>query len=760
MRISIAREFWLAVTLMAATPVLHAAVLINEFSAAPSQQQLSWNSNGVPRMGSGVGWMEPSFVPHGWSSGTLPAGYGFTGLGTDLTSAMSGKTPTLYLRKEFSLTSTQAAFAEPLQLVVDYNDGFVAYLNGQEIGRANCGGSNTFIYAGQPAFNVASVTPLVINLASTKTLVSEGRNVLAIQAVNAESPSTVNQPELITQHLPTPEFKINAGLQVNGGTIISLRPASFSFDDAAGGAKTHFNTNGVITDTPSGSFAPGGWLATAGDPTSSPDWQGLQIVTEEVAGAGAGGSGALRYTFSQSGPNQSASVHAPPVNLAGGWEPGGVTSDHLLNTIVRFRYRNNGTQLRFRIDPQVGQEANGLTGFPPLNGANEAPVTFSTATNAARIFTASATGSQSQSQTGVLSNPLIVAMASNDCRSFSFRIVEDGTAGAGNNGSKGHLRAEITQAATAGSTWGFNYGGMPVQAWTPGNVTSQDMAYATFQFAYKIPAGVTFQLWVEPGNGSPTNRIDWGTITGDGTWQLAQRQFAGSPTSEKFRTQLNTVNSRNLKLFFQGPASLGLGTWLQVDDFQILPWRKYEIRLSNGTNGQPNFLSYLNANQLSSFVPSFEKLSDASAGPQTFSVDDYECVFAGTNAASITNFVFMGSGNWNYFVGLAEPSGGLYDPGLLTNSFTAPAGEEGDFENPSSFVPWIELYNDAPLPMDVSGWSLTDQKSAPGKWHFPAGTTIASGGYLLVLCDNREEANAPVGPATYLHANFSLASDG
>ena len=116
---------------------------------------------------------------------------------------------------------------------------------------------------------------------------------------------------------------------------------------------------------------------------------------------------------------------------------------------------------------------------------------------------------------------------------------------AGNNGSKGHLRAEITQAATAGSTWGFNYGGMPVQVWTPGTVSSQDLAYATFQFAYKIPAGVSFQVWVEPGTGSPTNRIDWGTITGDGTWQLAQRQFAGSPNSEKFRTQLNSVNSRN-----------------------------------------------------------------------------------------------------------------------------------------------------------------------------------------------------------------------
>ena len=102
-------------------------------------------------MGSGTAWMEPDFIPRGWSSGNLPAGYGFAGLGTDLTTTMKGKTPTLYLRKEFSLTSTQAAFAEPLQMVVDYDDGFVAYLNGREIARVNAGASNAFLYAGQPA---------------------------------------------------------------------------------------------------------------------------------------------------------------------------------------------------------------------------------------------------------------------------------------------------------------------------------------------------------------------------------------------------------------------------------------------------------------------------------------------------------------------------------------------------------------------------------------------------------------------------------
>ena len=48
----------------------------------------SWSSNDVPRLGSGVAWMEPDFAASGWPSANLPAGYGFGGLATDLSFAM------------------------------------------------------------------------------------------------------------------------------------------------------------------------------------------------------------------------------------------------------------------------------------------------------------------------------------------------------------------------------------------------------------------------------------------------------------------------------------------------------------------------------------------------------------------------------------------------------------------------------------------------------------------------------------------------
>src|SRR5687767_6753863 len=95
-----------------------ADIRISEIFASPSDRQLSWNSNGVPQLGSGIQWMMPDFIEEGWPNGNLPAGYGFGGMATDLNSTMAGRAHTLYLRKEFFLSSTQASFPDPLLLLV------------------------------------------------------------------------------------------------------------------------------------------------------------------------------------------------------------------------------------------------------------------------------------------------------------------------------------------------------------------------------------------------------------------------------------------------------------------------------------------------------------------------------------------------------------------------------------------------------------------------------------------------------------------
>jgi hypothetical protein len=195
------------------------AVRIHEFMAATSERRLSWDASGWPRLGSGLSWTDPDFSPMGWESVFLPAGYGFSGLATDLGGRMKGKAPSVYLRKEFVVGPETAASPNALVLSVQYNDGFVAYLNGRPVARGNCGLPGHFMYASQPACNVNTNGGVIdFPLGPAAQWLVVGTNLLAIQAHNAEQPSTVSAPEQIARRQATPEFRVNAGLRLVIGT--------------------------------------------------------------------------------------------------------------------------------------------------------------------------------------------------------------------------------------------------------------------------------------------------------------------------------------------------------------------------------------------------------------------------------------------------------------------------------------------------------------------------------------------------------------
>lgn len=73
--------------------------------------------------------------------------------------------------------------------------------------------------------------------------------------------------------------------------------------------------------------------------------------------------------------------------------------------------------------------------------------------------------------------------------------------------------------------------------------------------------------------------------------------------------------------------------------------------------------------------------------------------------------------------------------------------------NGATFPDIIELYNAGATAIDLAGKSLTDDPAAPHKFTFPAGTTIAAGGYLVVYADDATSAPG-------LHAGFSLDAEG
>ena len=382
------------------------------------------------------------------------------------------------------------------------------------------------------------------------------------------------------------------------------------------------------------------------------------------------------------------------------------------------------------------------------------PNTFGAAAGAYRTRTITAGGSVTDTTTGTLVNG-ITLNSDPGATGFAFRVVEDSTVGAGNGGSNGFLRCEVTQAPTTGAPWGFSLPGVTVRNWTTGAITTQQLSDVSLRFAAKLPAGVTFTVYAEPTGGSTANRANLGTLTGDGTWQTVTREFSTAANADNFRAALNTGLTTTFQLTFTGPTNATLGDQLSLDDVQTVPWRSYQVTLSQGTN-QQRFLDTLNAAGSIAFVPEFVKNTVAPAGGGTLAIDDFAVDYSGADPNAFQTLIGIGAagGNWKYFVGLAEPSGGLFDPALLTG-FTPPVGDEADFSNPQSFQDWVELKNLGASPVTLTNWKMTDDTQYPAKWTFPSGTSIPAGGYLIVMCDKREAAN---GVATYIHSNFSLSA--
>ena len=95
---------------------------------------------------------------------------------------------------------------------------------------------------------------------------------------------------------------------------------------------------------------------------------------------------------------------------------------------------------------------------------------------------------------------------------------------------------------------------------------------------------------------------------------------------------------------------------------------------------------------------------------------------------------------------ITSPPGVLMINEVLANNVAA-------YLNGTTYPDVIELYNGGGVPIDLTGKSITDDATQKTKFIFPAGTTIAAGGYLVVYADT------PSGEPG-LHAGFALDGEG
>ena len=515
------------------------SVLINEVSSASNERMLRWLPDGSPRLGSGVPWHAGQFNDTSWLSGSAPFGWG-TSVTTNLQTAMSNKTPSLYLRKTFTVTAAQAALATPVVLQADYDDGFVAWLNGVEIARANAGPAKHFLYSHQPAYNPRATAGLEeFQGPAANSLLVAGTNVLAIQAHN---------------NVITSNFRLNAGLKVLTSTApITVLKASWNFDNANDAARTHQNSAGTIANTASGSPMAGGWLATASDPVSTAAaGTSISAVTRESIGGGVGGSGGLSYTFTQTGSTPAISVRAPVVSMVNAWTPLALSPATLATTSISFHYRTGGdVQFDFRLDPTPGQAANSTDGFPRLGNsqAGAADYDWATAANGYREMIISGTGSQSVISGGSInvSNYDIVAGAG--CRSGTVRALENNTAGSGPQGSTGHFSFRFVAWPTVVDTMAFRINRLTVTEWAPGLISVADWSNTRVSFRWRLPAGRSADVALEPSFGATAaNSATIGTLTGTGNWENFAAQVTDLPNGAALRTQSNSTFQRTIKL--------------------------------------------------------------------------------------------------------------------------------------------------------------------------------------------------------------------
>jgi len=143
--------------------------------------------------GPASGWHEKDFDDASWPEG--PGGFGYDDNDDQTVFTMTPHPTSVYIRTGFTIADTAEIALAVLHM--DFDDGFVAWINGVEVARSNLGSTGDF-----PAYNTAAIDHEALMhqglnppsfLISKQMLVDcllNGDNILAIQVNNSSSTSS------------------------------------------------------------------------------------------------------------------------------------------------------------------------------------------------------------------------------------------------------------------------------------------------------------------------------------------------------------------------------------------------------------------------------------------------------------------------------------------------------------------------------------------------------------------------------------------
>ena len=294
----------------------------------------------IPDSNTPSNWKNPNFDDSGWESGKSGFGYGD---GDDETIIPNG-TLSLFIRKTFTLNDVNDI--ESLILDVDYDDAFVAYINGIEIARRNIGG-NPPLYNSVPFTDHESALyqngmPDRITITDLDDIINSGENTFALQAHNVSNTSSdftiipflsvslngsdtnlgVTPPEILglNSDVLHTNFKISSSgenlslYDDNGNKISELNVIEIPADVSIGISN---NNNIVHFSNP-----------TPGFENSLNYFQGSNLTniifsneggsfTGEISLSLSGTSGneVIRYTLDASEPDQNSLLYSEPIDI-------------------------------------------------------------------------------------------------------------------------------------------------------------------------------------------------------------------------------------------------------------------------------------------------------------------------------------------------------------------------------------------------------------------------------------------------------------
>ncbi|MFN0067929.1 MAG: lamin tail domain-containing protein, partial [Limisphaerales bacterium] len=105
--------------------------------------------------------------------------------------------------------------------------------------------------------------------------------------------------------------------------------------------------------------------------------------------------------------------------------------------------------------------------------------------------------------------------------------------------------------------------------------------------------------------------------------------------------------------------------------------------------------------------------------------------------------------NWSYAVNAAFQPPALRVREMMAENYSAYRDEDQDPED------WIEIRNTGGTPVNLDGWSLSDDDDEPGQWVFPA-VVLQPDGHLVVFASGKDRR--PLNGR--LHTNFKLNPNG